>query len=190
MHLVKVHPCCPTFLAQPIRRDEKFCLSSKLAIYGQKCKLRKRQTDRLATPYTLWHVSFSVSVLYSLLLRGDKRSSPPPALDNSFPQLIAARSAVSLTCLILDIAQLLWHIPFSVSILYDLLLCGDKRSSPPRPLDNSFPPLIAACSAVSLTCLILDIAQLIWHVPFSVSVLYSLLLRGDKRASPPTPLDN
>jgi hypothetical protein len=33
MHLVKGHHCCPNFLAQPIRREEKFGPTSKLAIY-------------------------------------------------------------------------------------------------------------------------------------------------------------
>jgi hypothetical protein len=42
MHLVKEHHCCPNFLAQPIRREEKFGLPSKLAIYEQKLKLSKR----------------------------------------------------------------------------------------------------------------------------------------------------
>jgi hypothetical protein len=45
MHLVKGHHCCPNFLAQPIRRKEKFGPTSKLAIYDQKCKLSK-QTNR------------------------------------------------------------------------------------------------------------------------------------------------
>jgi hypothetical protein len=51
---------------------------------------------------------------------------------------------------ILDIDQLLWHVPFSVSVLYSLLLRGDKHSSPPPPppLDNSFLILTAARSAV------------------------------------------
>jgi hypothetical protein len=34
------------------RREEKFDLTSKLAIYEQKCRLSNGQTDRLASPYT------------------------------------------------------------------------------------------------------------------------------------------
>jgi hypothetical protein len=45
MHPIEGHPCCPNFLAQPIRREGKFGPTSKLAIYKQKCKLSKR-TDR------------------------------------------------------------------------------------------------------------------------------------------------
>jgi hypothetical protein len=45
MHLVKGHHCCPNFLAQPIRREEKIGPTIKLAIYEQKCKLSK-QTNR------------------------------------------------------------------------------------------------------------------------------------------------
>jgi hypothetical protein len=32
-HLVKGHPRCPNLLAHPIRREEKFGPTSKLAIY-------------------------------------------------------------------------------------------------------------------------------------------------------------
>jgi hypothetical protein len=55
MHLVKGHYTCPNFLAQPIRREDKFGLTPKLAIYEQKCKLSKRtgKTDRLASPYCI-----------------------------------------------------------------------------------------------------------------------------------------
>jgi hypothetical protein len=41
VHLVKGNHCCPNFLAQPIRREEKFGPTSKLAILEQKCKLSK-----------------------------------------------------------------------------------------------------------------------------------------------------
>jgi hypothetical protein len=42
----------PDFLAQPIRREEKFGPSSKLATFEQKYKLSKRTTGRLASSYS------------------------------------------------------------------------------------------------------------------------------------------
>jgi hypothetical protein len=43
MHLLK--DCCPNFLAQPIKKKEKYGYTSKLTIYEQKYKLSK-QTNR------------------------------------------------------------------------------------------------------------------------------------------------
>jgi hypothetical protein len=48
MHFVKRHLCRPNFLAQPIRRTEKFVSTLKLAIYGQKCKLSKRTNREIS----------------------------------------------------------------------------------------------------------------------------------------------
>jgi hypothetical protein len=48
MHLVKGFHCCPNFLAQPIRREEKFGPISKLAIFEQKCKLSKRTNRQIS----------------------------------------------------------------------------------------------------------------------------------------------
>jgi hypothetical protein len=56
MHLVKGHHCCLNFLAQPIRREEKFGQTYKMAIYDQKCKLSKR-TNRQISLALLWHIS-------------------------------------------------------------------------------------------------------------------------------------
>jgi hypothetical protein len=54
MHLVKGHYWCLNFLAQQIKKEEKFGLTSKLAIYEQQCKLceqRNRQISHaLMTP--------------------------------------------------------------------------------------------------------------------------------------------
>jgi hypothetical protein len=48
MHLVKGHHCWLNFLAQPIRREDKFDPTSKLAIYEQKCKLSKRTNRQIS----------------------------------------------------------------------------------------------------------------------------------------------
>jgi hypothetical protein len=48
MHLVKAHHCCPNFLAQPIRREEKFGQTQKMAIYDQKCKFSKRTNRQIS----------------------------------------------------------------------------------------------------------------------------------------------
>jgi hypothetical protein len=45
MNLVTGHYCCLNFLAQPIRRENKFVPTSKLAIYEQKCKLSQGQLE-------------------------------------------------------------------------------------------------------------------------------------------------
>jgi hypothetical protein len=51
VHLVKGHHCCPNFLAQPIRREEKLGRTSKLAIFEQKCKLKVRLHYRAISQY-------------------------------------------------------------------------------------------------------------------------------------------
>jgi hypothetical protein len=48
VHLVKEHHCCPNFLAQPIRREQKFGQTSKLAIYDHKCKQNKRTNRQIS----------------------------------------------------------------------------------------------------------------------------------------------
>jgi hypothetical protein len=48
VHLVKEHHCCPNFLGQPIRREEKFGPTSKLAIYEHKCKHNKRTNRQIS----------------------------------------------------------------------------------------------------------------------------------------------
>jgi hypothetical protein len=48
MYLVKGHYCRPNFLAQSISNREKFSLTSKLAIYEQKCKLSKRTNRQIS----------------------------------------------------------------------------------------------------------------------------------------------
>jgi hypothetical protein len=52
MHLVKGHHCCQNFLAKPIRREEKFGPTSKLAIFEQKYKLSKRTNRQISL--ALW----------------------------------------------------------------------------------------------------------------------------------------
>jgi hypothetical protein len=61
MHLVKGHHCCPNFLAQPIRREEKFGPTSKLAIYDQKCKLSKQTNRQISLALYVTRVAFAMS---------------------------------------------------------------------------------------------------------------------------------
>jgi hypothetical protein len=51
MHFVKGHHCGPNFLAQPIRREEKFGPISNLPSLSRNVSLVNGQTDRLASPY-------------------------------------------------------------------------------------------------------------------------------------------
>jgi hypothetical protein len=48
MHFVEGHLCCPNFLAQQIRKEEKFGPTPKLAIYEQKCKLCTRTNRQIS----------------------------------------------------------------------------------------------------------------------------------------------
>jgi hypothetical protein len=54
MHFVEGHLCCPNFLAQPIRKEEKFGPTSKLAIYEQKCKLCTRTNRQISLALLQW----------------------------------------------------------------------------------------------------------------------------------------
>jgi hypothetical protein len=51
MHLVKgQHPCWPNFLAQPIRREEKFVPTQNCLYMSRNVNIENGQTDKLASP--------------------------------------------------------------------------------------------------------------------------------------------
>jgi hypothetical protein len=84
MHLVKGHQCCPNFLAQPIRREEKFGPTSKLAIFEQQCKLNKQINRQISLALL---VEDDTSGLPDIFLKGgahqqtSERAAPPVSVE-------------------------------------------------------------------------------------------------------------
>jgi hypothetical protein len=105
MHLVKGHPCCPNFLAHPIRREEKLGPTSKLAIYEQKYKLRKQTNRQISLAFSAWHSC--LSQVSRILYCGNKI-----VIDQKF----SARGKMYLTRAHFDLSVLLikWGYPLII----------------------------------------------------------------------------
>jgi hypothetical protein len=90
VHLVKEHHCCPNFLAQPIRREEKFGPTSKLAIYEHKCKHNIR-TNRQISLALLSGCKLSHALVFSHLQLRPPRA---PVLEDwaAHTEMIASHS--------------------------------------------------------------------------------------------------
>jgi hypothetical protein len=78
MHLINGHnTCCPNFLGHPIRREEKFIQTSKLAIYKQKWKFSKRTNRQISL--ALWKLSgiLSNSIILCTRVRYNSHATIP-----------------------------------------------------------------------------------------------------------------
>jgi hypothetical protein len=101
VHLVKEHYCCPNFLAQPIRREEKFGPTSKFAIYEQKCKHSKRTNRQISL--ALYRARVRAFYLWARAYRSVDAPVPKPVLTGSNKPIdLRLHKVIAYLCIVLQ----------------------------------------------------------------------------------------